>query len=161
MATKKSDNDTIRPAGDKSSPAPTVTAVQETFKEFLDTAGVDRVYGEPVREGNITVIPTAEVLVGLGFGMGFGSGCCGADGDAEAEKPGAEQTGGCGGGGGGGRTLSRPVAVVVISPEGVEVEPVVDVTKIAIATITAAGFMMATMLGILSPKQMVKQIKGE
>jgi hypothetical protein len=32
--------------------------------------------------------------------------------------------------------------VVINSPEGVRVEPVVDVTKIALAALTAAGFMI-------------------
>jgi len=106
------------------------------------------------------MIPAAEVLVGLGFGLGSGR-CRGpAEGDGEGEKSG-DQTRGCGGGGGCGRTLSRPVAVVIVSRDGVRVEPIVDVTKIAIAAITAAGFMMATMMGILSPRQMVKQIRGE
>jgi uncharacterized spore protein YtfJ len=134
-------------------------AIRGTLTEFMDTASVDRVYGQPVSEGDITIIPTAEVVVGLGFGLGFGGGRGPADrGDPQGRKPG-EQAGSCGGGGG--RTLSRPVAVVVVSPDGVRVEPVVDVTKIAIASITAAGFMMATLFGILSPKQMVKQIRGE
>jgi uncharacterized spore protein YtfJ len=54
-------------------------------------------------------------------------------------------SGGGGGGGGGGRVFSRPVAVVVASPEGVRVEPVLDVTKIALAALTAGGFMLATL----------------
>ena len=32
-------------------------------------------------------------------------------------------------------------AVIVSSPEGVEVRPVIDVTKIALAALTAAGFV--------------------
>lgn len=50
-----------------------------------------------------------------------------------------------GGGGGGGRTLSRPVAAVVISPNGVRVEPIVDITKVWFAGLTTAGFMLAMM----------------
>ena len=48
--------------------------------------------------------------------------------------------------GGGGRTFSRPVAVVIVGPEGVRVEPVMDVTKVALAALTAFGFMFS-MLG--------------
>jgi uncharacterized spore protein YtfJ len=159
MVAKKSEKETLLQSSDPASPAPALEAMQATMARFLDTASISRVYGEPVREGDTTIIPAAEVLVGMGFGFGYGGG---------GEKPAGEnrdengnQAGGGGGGGGGGRTLSRPVAVVIVSPDGVMVEPVVDVTKIAIASITAIGFMMATLLGILSPKQMVKQIKGE
>jgi uncharacterized spore protein YtfJ len=53
--------------------------------------------------------------------------------------------GGAGGGVGGGRTLSRPVAVIIASPEGVRVEPIADRTKVIMAAITAAGFV-ASML---------------
>jgi hypothetical protein len=45
------------------------------------------------------------------------------------------------GGGGGGVTLGRPVAAITIGPEGVYVEPIVDVTKIAIALFTTVGAM--------------------
>ena len=41
--------------------------------------------------------------------------------------------------------LSRPVAVVVASPEGVRVEPVIDLTKLALAGLTAVGFMVGMM----------------
>ena len=62
---------------------------------------------------------------------------------------------------GGGKTLARPAAVVVISPQGVHVEPIVDVTKVAIAGITASGLMMATLLGMLNPRSIFKRLQGE
>jgi uncharacterized spore protein YtfJ len=58
-----------------------------------------------------------------------------------------------GGGGGGGRIFSRPVAVVVSSPEGVHVHEVVDPTKIALAAITASGFMVSMLFRMLKPKR--------
>jgi uncharacterized spore protein YtfJ len=42
--------------------------------------------------------------------------------------------------------LSRPVAVVVVSPEGVRVEPVADRTKVIMAAITAVGFVAGMFL---------------
>lgn len=108
-----------------------INAIQETMQRFLDTADVDVVYGEPVQNGDVLVLPSAEVLCGMGFGVGAGRG-----GD-EASETGGEG----GGGGGGGRVLSRPVAVVIITPDSVRVEPVIDPTKIALAALTAAGFM--------------------
>ena len=135
--------------------APALDVVEGTLNSFLQTASVNRVFSEPVRHGDTLLIPSAEVLVGLGFGAGYGFG---SD-KAREEKQGA--VGGGGGGGGGGRTLSRPVAVIVATPQGVRIEPVVDVTKVAIAAITAAGFMLATMYGILNPRHIARHLKGD
>jgi uncharacterized spore protein YtfJ len=111
-------------------------AFQDTMEEFLAAGDVRVVYGEPIQHEDTVIIPTAEVLCVAGFGIGGGSG---TDAQKNPEKP---SQGSGSGGGGGGRTLSRPVAIVVASPEGVRVEPVVDITKIALAGLTAVGFMV-------------------
>ena len=126
--------------------------IELTMERFLDTASVDLVYGDPVEHGDTLIIPTAEILAGLGFGVGSGSGSSGKH-EEEGEE-GGDGYGEGGGGGGGGRTFARPVAIVVSSPEGVRVEPVVDVTKIALGFLTAAGFMTGMILRMLSPKRM-------
>jgi uncharacterized spore protein YtfJ len=102
------------------------------------------VYGEPIQHDDTIIIPTAEVLCGLGFGVGSGRG---SNTEEDSDKP---ASGSASGGGGGGRILSRPVAVVVASPEGVRVEPVVDITKIALAGLTALGFMVGMMFRMSS-----------
>ena len=112
-----------------------VSAVQTTMDTLLSAGLVEAVYGSPIREGETIVIPAAEVLSIAGFGLGSGGGPQGA-----GER---ENTGNGGGGGGGGRVLSRPVAAIVISPTGVRVEPIVDVTKIVLAMFTTLGFMAA------------------
>jgi uncharacterized spore protein YtfJ len=109
--------------------------VERTMERFMASADVGHVYDEPIEHGDLVLIPAAEVVAALGFGAGYGSG---PHEEGEAQGVG-------GGGGGGGRTLSRPVAAIVVSPEGVRVEPVVDVTKIALAALTAAGFMFSMM----------------
>ncbi len=116
---------------------------QSTMEEFLAAADVRVVYGEPILHDDTMIIPTAEVLCGLGFGVGSGSGTSTDNPDKPAQGSGS-------GGGGGGRILSRPVAVVVASPEGVRVEPVVDITKIALAGLTALGFMVGMMFRMSS-----------
>lgn len=116
---------------------------QDTMEEFLAAADVRVVYGEPIQHDDTMIIPTAEVLCGLGFGVGSGSGTSTDNPDKPAQGSGS-------GGGGGGRILSRPVAVVVASPEGVRVEPVVDITKIALAGLTALGFMVGMMFRMSS-----------
>jgi len=120
----------------------TMDDINSTMVSFLETASVDKVYGAPIQVGSTTIIPTAENLVVMGFGAGAGSGRGDFQPDEEDAEPG-EGTGeaGGGGGGGGGRTLSRPVAIVIASPEGVRVEPVADRTKVIMAAITAAGFV--------------------
>jgi uncharacterized spore protein YtfJ len=114
--------------------------MQDSIDAFLETTGVDAVYGPPVKDGDTLVIPTAEVVSTLGFGLGYSGGMA---------KPGAEinNTDGLGGGGGG-YGFSRPVAVIISSPEGVRVEPVVDVTKLGLAALTVFGFMFSLMARI-------------
>jgi len=126
---------------------------QDTMEEFLATADVSVVYGEPIQHDDTIIIPTAEVLAGLGFGFGSGSGNSPEGSD---QKP-AEGSGF--GGGGGGRVLSRPVAVVVASPEGVRVEPVIDITKIALAGLTALGFMVGMMFRMTSRRRSFPEIE--
>jgi uncharacterized spore protein YtfJ len=133
ISTSNSKTQTSMPL-DASSP---LNTIQTTMDKFLSAANVEAVVGAPIREGENIVIPTAEVLSFAGFGLGAGTG---SQGTGENEN-----TGSGGGGGGGGRVLSRPVAAIVISPAGVRVEPIVDVTKIALAVFTTVGFM-ATML---------------
>ena len=114
-------------------------AFQDTMEEFLAAADVRVVYGEPIQHEDTIIIPTAEVLCVLGYGVGSGSGTS-SEGHAESPSVGKGS-----GGGGGGRILSRPVAVVIASPEGIRVEPVVDITKVALAGLTALGFMVGMM----------------
>ena len=124
---------------------------QDTMEEFLAAADVRVVYGEPIQHDDTLIIPTAEVLCGLGFGVGSGSGTSTDSSDKPAQGSGS-------GGGGGGRILSRPVAVVVASPEGVRVEPVVDITKIALAGLTALGFMVGMMFRMSSRHHALPEI---
>jgi uncharacterized spore protein YtfJ len=126
---------------------------QSTMEEFLATADVRAVYGEPIQHGETTIIPTAEVLAGMGFGFGSGKGT------GEDQNTGKPTQGSGSGGGGGGRVLSRPVAVVVASPEGVRVEPVVDITKIALAGLTALGFMVGMMFRMSSRRHALPEIE--
>lgn len=131
ISTPNSESKTT-PQLDASSP---LNTVQTTMDKFLRAANVDAVYGSPIREGEYTVIPAAEVVSIAGFGLGSGSGPQ----DAGENR----NTGSGAGGGGGGHVLSRPVAAIIISPSGVRVESIVDITKIALAVFTTLGFMAA------------------
>lgn len=144
---------TAKPAREIQTPNPlsAIKAVQESHEELLKTAGPDMVYGRPIKSGDTIIIPTSEVLVfsGFGYGSGYGQGF-----EGEGAEP---SEGGGGGGGGGGKTLSRPVAVVIVSPEGVRVEPIYDVTKVYMAAITAAGFTLAMLVKFMRPTRLFKK----
>lgn len=122
---------------------------QQALEELLETAGVDKVYGKPIKHGEVIVIPAAEVIAGAGFGAGSGFG----------PEEGESTSGGGAGSGGGGRTFSRPVAVIVASTEGVRVEPVIDPTKILLGALTASGFILAMIGRMMSPKKALKAMK--
>ena len=114
-----------------------MAVVQDTMDTFLAAANVEAVYGDPMEKDGTLILPSAEVVSIAGFGVGSGYGT-----NVEEEN-GEQQAGGGGGGGGGGKVISRPVAVIIASEDGVRVEPVVDPTKIAIAFFTTLGFMAA------------------
>jgi uncharacterized spore protein YtfJ len=133
---------------------PGMGVFQDTMDEFLAAADVSVVYGEPIQHEDTLIIPTAEVLCAMGFGVGSGSG---TSAEHDPDKP---SQGSGSGGGGGGKILSRPVAVVVASPEGVRVEPVIDVTKIALAALTAVGFMVGMMGRMSSHRHAFPKIEG-
>jgi uncharacterized spore protein YtfJ len=100
----------------------------ETIQRLADVTQPNAVFKAPVQVGDHVVITANEVSVGMGIGFGSGGG-----------TDEAGESGSGGGGGGGGASMGRPVAAIIISPDGVRVEPVVDVTKIAIAFFTALG----------------------
>jgi uncharacterized spore protein YtfJ len=97
------------------------------------------VFSAPVVSGPYTIITASEVAAAGGFGFGTGSGSRQASGETlPSGQPAPIASGGGGsGGGGGGGSSGRPVAAIVISPAGVKVEPIVDVTKLALAAIGA------------------------
>lgn len=126
---------------------PSFELIQDTLNTFLSTASVEAVYSTPVEKDDALIIPAAEVVAFMGFGAGVGSG-----GDDEGGGEGS-------GGGGGGRTFARPVAVIIANPEGVRVEPVVDVTKIALAAFTAGAFMFGMALRMLNPRKALDDLQ--
>lgn len=126
----------------------------ELVEKLYEVARPEAVFGEPLVVGDQTVITASEVVVGLGYGFGIGGGSGPGDLD-EPTNPVVEEEedledmafdGGGGGGGGGGMSRGRAVAVITVGPGGVQVEPVVDVTKIALAFFTTFGSMLL-MLG--------------
>jgi uncharacterized spore protein YtfJ len=120
------------------------------LEKIFSAAQSDAVYSKPVVSNNYTVITASEVASGGGFGSGAGFGPAtpsSTEERANEDGPRAEpvDSGGSGMGGGGGST-GRPVAIIVVGPEGVTVRPVFDITKIVLAGI-AAWITMLTVFG--------------
>jgi uncharacterized spore protein YtfJ len=74
------------------------------------------VYSAPVTSGDYTIITASEVFAAGGYGL-------------DDEK----------GSGGGGVSRGRPVATIVIGPDGVKIQPVVDATRVALGVMAAVG----------------------
>jgi uncharacterized spore protein YtfJ len=95
----------------------------KVLERLFAAAQPSAVFGEPRQAGSYTVITAQEVSLGGGFGFGRGFG------PSTAEEASGKAVAGGGGSGGGGGSTGRPVAVIVIGPDGVTVRPIVDVTK--------------------------------
>lgn len=115
---------------------PDQQAANELVGKLFDVTRPDAVYSQPVTVGDHTIINASEYTATMGVGYGGGGGV-GPAANEETNEP----IGYGGGGGGGGATMARPVATIIVSPSGVRVEPIVDVTKIAITMFTALGAM--------------------
>jgi uncharacterized spore protein YtfJ len=112
---------------------------KELMEKFLTVSQADAVFSHPVTASDHTVITAAEVSAAGGFGAGTGGGLDTAS--SGEDEPGSVEGGAGGGSGGGGVFVGRPVAAIIIGPQGVRVEPIVDPTKIVLALLTTLGSM--------------------
>ncbi len=130
-------------------------SAKDFMAKFVAAAQPGAVFGDPIEAGDYTVITASEVSSGGGFGSGIMSGLKSkifSDKKANeseiedvlegsGEKTSNYHSGGMGGGGG---AMARPVATIIIGPEGVEIKPIFDVTKILVTFLTAlAGIIVA------------------
>lgn len=102
--------------------------VETALDRVLGTVSASTVFGKPEKVGDRVIITAASVQRAGGFGFGGGGG------EEEGEKT---SVGAGGGGGGGGGGEGRPVAVIEITPDTVNVRPILDVTKIGLTLLTA------------------------
>ena len=115
------------------SPAPVIEPIENMLKKL----NVSAAFGEPVREGDTTVIPVATVFYGFGYGSGYGRGGKPADEESQEPQPEVPEGGGSGGGAGG---QARPVGFIRINAEGVHYEPLENPTRISIAGILLSAW---------------------
>jgi uncharacterized spore protein YtfJ len=119
---------------------PSQEKANELMAKLFTVTQPDVVFSPPITVREQTVITASEVTAGFGFGFGGGGGM--AQHQQSETEPSTTETadfGGGGGGGGGGTAQARPVAAIIMTPTGVRIEPIVDVTKISIAFFTAFG----------------------
>jgi uncharacterized spore protein YtfJ len=107
------------------------TRVIEPIEELLERMNVGGVFGEPVQEGEVTIIPVAEVSVLVGYGFGYGEGGPGEE---------AGRAGEGAGGGSGARGKATPRGYIRITPEGVTFEPITNETVIPLAGIAMSAW---------------------
>jgi uncharacterized spore protein YtfJ len=103
---------------------------EKMLEKLYVAAQPGAVFAPPVVAGAYTIITASEVAAGGGFGFGAGSGP--AQIGQQAPTPPSEPVTA-----GGGGSRGRPVAAIIISADGVKVQPIVDATKIALAAIAA------------------------
>jgi uncharacterized spore protein YtfJ len=131
----------------------------QTMERLLSAADATKVFSQPVTSGDYTVITAAEVGGGGGFGSGMGMGAPhgrrrrdAAQDEQAVDQEGLATGAGIGGGGGGG-SMGRPVSTIIIGPDGVEVRPVLDVTKLTLAALTAFGTAGALAVKMLKARR--------
>ncbi|HEU4319125.1 MAG TPA: spore germination protein GerW family protein [Acidimicrobiia bacterium] len=102
--------------------------IDRSLERLFGETSPNTVFSAPEAIGDDLVIVASAWERTGGFGYGAGSG--------NSESTGDQGEGG--GGGGGGVSLGRPVAVIRVGASGIQVEPVVDFTKIAVTVLLAA-----------------------
>ena len=133
---------------------------------LVDNIGVKSVFGEPIEEDGVVIIPVAQVEYGFGYGGGYGNNPNaseiedGADQGAEdEEKPGE---GGGGGGGAGGRATPR--GFIRITSDDVTYKPISDNDRVPLAGILmivwSVFWVAMTIRALIKSVAKVKKAKG-
>jgi uncharacterized spore protein YtfJ len=99
------------------------------LSRILSRAGTRTVFGEPVTQGDVTVIPVAKVSTRFGFGGGSGRD------HATFDKPGTYG----GGMGGGGDVRAKPLGYIEITATGSQFYPIEDGMEIGLVAMKCIG----------------------
>ncbi len=104
----------------------------DKIDQVREKANWQAAFGPPQAVEGKTIIPVAQVgyLFGLGFGSVVGP-------EAESESPPGSQGGGEGGG-----AWTKPLGAIVVTPERVYFEPVLDIGKIGLFGIGLAALLL-------------------
>lgn len=110
------------------------TGVMETIRDVIDNASTGRVFGEPIRQDGVTVLPVAKVSGG------------GGGGSAPAVAPDTNDTGG----GGGLGISAKPLGVFVIKNGHVGWRPAIDVNRVIL------GGQIVAVVALLTIRTLIK-----
>ena len=108
--------------------------VTEPIEQLFEKLRVDAVFGQPIQEGDVTIIPVAEVGVGFGFGSGP-SPATEEEGDEADSGKGEGVSGGVGGGG-----KATPRGYIKITSDGVDFVSTLDEGRVALAGIAMSAW---------------------
>jgi len=106
------------------------SAVLDAVREIVGTAGAGKVFGTPITQNGMIVLPAAKVSGGIGGGTG--------------RRPGNGGQEGTGLGGGVG-LVAKPLGVFVIKDGSVSWRPAVDVNKVILGGQIIAVVAMLTL----------------
>lgn len=106
-----------------------VSFVERLAGRLSSTATAHAVFGEPVRNGEVTVIPVARAS----FGFGGGAGPAG-----QGEQVGAGE-------GGGGGAVVRPLGFIELRPDGARFRRIRNPYLVAVTLIAVAGAVPRTL----------------
>jgi uncharacterized spore protein YtfJ len=109
--------------------------VNSQVDEMMSRMNTSAVFGEPIHQGDLTLIPVGSVMYGFGSGQGYGRG---KDEKAGEDAPMGEGAGAGGGGGG----ISRPLGFIKIDASGAKWEPTMDMTRVSVGGMLLAGWIV-------------------
>ncbi|MEO3868025.1 spore germination protein GerW family protein [Nonomuraea sp. B12E4] len=111
--------------------------IMELMERSKDAATVKRVFGEPIQQGDVVVIPVARVSQGGGGGQG----------QSKGEKNGE----GTGSGGGFG-LIATPAGVYVLKDGDAHWRPAVDVNRVVLAGQIVAVVLLLTLRTLIKKR---------
>jgi uncharacterized spore protein YtfJ len=114
------------------------TAVLETIREAMNHAGAGTVFGTPIHQNGVTVVPAARISGGSGGGSGTGP---------EVDE---RQRGGIGGGLG---LSAKPLGAFVIKDGRVSWRPAIDVNKVIV------GGQIVAIVGLLVIRSILRRCR--
>ncbi len=112
-----------------------MSKIDEILSKAHDTLTVGRVYGEPISNNGVTIVPVASVRGGGGGGDG---------------EPGADSAGGSGGGFG---VSARPVGVYEIRNDEVVWVPAADTTRVIMLAEVVAIVALLVLRSIVNSRR--------
>lgn len=111
--------------------------LQKRFSDMQGKANWQAVFGDVIEVDGHRLIPVASVQYLFGMGGGQGSAPNGARVRPRTTKPNTPPPGG---GGGGGGLRVDPVALIDLSNGRMRVEPIVNVTRLAVVALIVAAW---------------------